>query len=106
MANRFSYDRMNAREFRESLDHLGLAVPSFSRITGAGLRTVQRWATGENEIPVWVGLLLYTWEEDTRNIAVARTYAAWAINADALRQGVPYPYRQARRLPLDGPEEV
>jgi hypothetical protein len=49
---------MTAAEFRTALDRLGQTQRGFAEFVGANERTVRRWATGEQDIPRWVAVML------------------------------------------------
>lgn len=49
---------MDAAEFRDGLDALGLTQGRFARIVGAAPRTGQKWALGEARIPGSVAILI------------------------------------------------
>ena len=42
---------MNAKQFRDALDHLGLTQMDASRLLGVDGRTVRRWVAGDIKIP-------------------------------------------------------
>jgi DNA-binding transcriptional regulator YiaG len=49
---------MTPTELRAALSGLGHSQVSFAKLIGASDRTVRRWATGEQNVPAWVPLLL------------------------------------------------
>lgn len=49
---------MTAEEFRNELAALGFTPCGFASFAGANERTVRRWATNEQDIPAWVGVML------------------------------------------------
>ena len=49
---------MTANQFRAALKRLGLSQRGFAKLTGYGERTTRRWALGEAEIPICIGILL------------------------------------------------
>ncbi|MCZ8104022.1 MAG: hypothetical protein O9972_39775 [Burkholderiales bacterium] len=98
---RFEYDRLSPEQFRQALDEAGIAHGAFTRIFGLNLRTVERWLSGENDIPVWVTIALAMMAADPASRAVAKDAAAWIIAADKDDPNSgPYPYRERRNLPL------
>ncbi len=51
-------DRMSASAFNARLPGVQYPYHWFADYSGANIRTVQRWASGEQDIPHWVGRLL------------------------------------------------
>jgi transcriptional regulator with XRE-family HTH domain len=47
-----------AAEFRAGLAALGMTQRGFAAFTGSNERTVRRWASGEQDIPPWVPVML------------------------------------------------
>jgi len=45
-------------EFRAALTALEMTQGGFARLTGTTDRTVRRWASGDQDVPVWAALLL------------------------------------------------
>jgi transcriptional regulator with XRE-family HTH domain len=49
---------MTATEFRTALGRQNLTQRVFAALCGVGERTVRRWASGDQDIPQWVPLML------------------------------------------------
>ena len=49
---------MLPNDFRNDLKAAGMSLQGFARYTGANERTVRRWATGDQDIPPWVPVML------------------------------------------------
>lgn len=50
--------RMTGEEFRERLRRIDLSQNRFANHFGVNVRTVLRWADGEQDIPFWVPVAL------------------------------------------------
>lgn len=92
MSRRFEYDELSADEFRDMLDAIEMQGDTFARLTGVNHRTVQKWLSGENDIPHWPRLLLAHWQENPFLIPAARTITALALRIDRTRPDETYPY--------------
>jgi hypothetical protein len=91
---RFTYRRLTPDEFRAELRRADIKYRTFSRLTGADIRTVSRWLKGGpgNDIPSWVPLVL-TLLTLHGGIARARLVAAQMIERDEMRQDLgAFPY--------------
>lgn len=84
-------DRMTADEFRAALDTLDMSVADFARLldelgdrANDKLRTVQRWASGKQDIPgpVQALLQLLVLLQDVQGITPA-TVLGWLADAVA-----------------------
>lgn len=49
---------MTHEEFRAAIDKIGLSQVATARLFGAGDRTARRWASGENDVPLSVAIVL------------------------------------------------
>lgn len=49
---------MTSDQFKRRLVALGFSHAGFARYVDVDPRTVRRWATGEQDIPGWVGVML------------------------------------------------
>lgn len=49
---------MTSDQFKRRIGHLGFSQSGFARYVEVTSRTVRRWATGEQDIPGWVGVML------------------------------------------------
>jgi DNA-binding transcriptional regulator YiaG len=55
---RYKYNRMTPQDMSADLDTLNLTAGQFSRISGARHERVQKWLSGEEDIPPHVPVLL------------------------------------------------
>ncbi len=85
MVRRFEYKKMNATEFLDRLAALGINIKTFSKLTGAGLRSVDRWVvpneSKRQDIPSWVWLVL-EYMEEPGGMILARDLSANLITID------------------------
>ena len=51
-------ERMTSEQFRAAIESVGFSLAGFARISGANHRTVERWADDQQDIPLWVSVLL------------------------------------------------
>lgn len=49
---------MTPTEFRAALERLKMSQRGFASYTGSNERTVRRWALGEQDVPLWVPVML------------------------------------------------
>lgn len=54
----YRFQRMTGTEFSGALNHLGLSVGEFRRLTGASPKKVEEWLRGLEDIPPWVPVFL------------------------------------------------
>jgi DNA-binding transcriptional regulator YiaG len=54
---------MTAADFRAVIARLGYGQRGFAEYVGANERTVRRWASGEQDIPPWVPVILGLMEQ-------------------------------------------
>jgi DNA-binding transcriptional regulator YiaG len=54
---------MTAGDFRAALARLNYGQRGFAEYVGANERTVRRWASGEQDIPQWVPVILDLMEQ-------------------------------------------
>lgn len=100
MAPRFTYRRLTPEEFNAELDRQGMTVPSFARIFGANLKTVEKWASA-GDIPPWVPIAM-TLLSIEGALGTARMAAADFIEQDNLRPELGrFPYKTLRDVPAD-----
>lgn len=91
---RFEYDRMTASDLQQTLDDIGMTHLAFARIYGIAPRTIDRWLSGDNDIPPYVFVTLRILENVPGAIRVARDAAAEYIRADNdFPERGEYPYR-------------
>jgi DNA-binding transcriptional regulator YiaG len=57
---------MNAPQFRAALKRLRLSRAALARKLRVNVRTVYRWASGDNDVPEPVGLLLACWQREQK----------------------------------------
>jgi hypothetical protein len=101
---RFEYDAITGEALRDHLKRLGMDAFAFARLTGANARTVQRWLADEKDVPHWVPVLL-TLLELPKALGTARMVTASLIAADRMNPHAgPYPFREQRDFPDDGPD--
>jgi hypothetical protein len=55
-ARKCQHERITRRQFSQALHDLHLTMRKFSRLSGAGERSVERWLRGECDIPHYVTL--------------------------------------------------
>ncbi|WP_048710422.1 hypothetical protein [Microvirga massiliensis] len=55
-ACKYQHERLTRRQFSQALRDLNLTMRKFSRLSGAGERSVDRWLRGECDIPHYVTL--------------------------------------------------
>lgn len=82
MAKRFEYRRMDAGEFRADLQGIGMGYLAFSRIFGQDERRVRKWMAGQEDIPVWIPVVLEILKTTPGAIAAARLAAGDFITQD------------------------
>lgn len=58
MHKRFEYDHMTPSELQTALDEHQIKPGWFCRIFGTNEKTMQKWLSGENNIPHWVPVTL------------------------------------------------
>ena len=87
MAKRFEYELMKPDEFMAALDNLEINIKTFARLTGVGLKTIERWIEERDDkrqdIPPWVRLMLEYMNEPGAMV-IARDVAAEMIRLDNL----------------------
>ena len=85
MVKRFEYRKMEVEEFLDRIGRLEINIKTFSRLTGVGLRTVERWteinASKRQDIPPWVHLML-AYMDEPGSMSLARDIAADIIKKD------------------------
>ncbi len=96
MPRRFEYKKMSADEFLLTLDIIGINIKTFSKLTGVGLTTVERWITPNTnkrqDIPIWVWLML-EYMEEPGGMILARDLSANLITIDNMFPELgPYPF--------------
>lgn len=92
---RFEYDRISAADFKAGLKALEWDVGTFARVMGVGLRTAQRWASGDQDIPVWVPIVLAMLFDHPGNSVVARRVCATLLRHDReFPERGEHPYRK------------
>lgn len=56
-SRRFEYDRMTQEQFHAALEQLGMTPLYFARISGVNRKKVERFVSGEEDIPHFVTVL-------------------------------------------------
>jgi len=98
MAKRFEYELMKPDEFMAALDKLEINIKTFARLTGVGLKTIERWIEKRDDkrqdIPPWVRLML-EYMGERGGMVLARDVAAEMIRLDNLFPDYgEFPYRE------------
>lgn len=100
MPARFTYRRLTAEEFNAELDRQQMSIPSFARIFGVNLKTVEKWAA-VGDIPPWVPIAMTLLSMEGA-LGLARMAAAEFIERDNLRPEIgAFPYKALREMPND-----
>jgi len=82
---RYRYVKLTPDQFRAGLLEAGIPLERFCKLTGTDRRRAQRYITGVEDIPPWVGsYLAMLTRPDARAIAhaYADAYATLADNVD------------------------
>lgn len=104
MPARFEYAPMHRDQFRSALRGLDMDAFAFARLTGTGPRTIQRWLSGEKDIPHWVPLLIAVLGLP-KALGTARMVTATMIQFDRLNPALgEFPFAHTRDIPDDGPD--
>lgn len=90
---RYDYHRMTCEEFSQALEDVAITQTSFSRIFGVNRETIVRWASGEIEIPIWVGVILAVIENCPSAVVHARSAAAEILWRDRERHDEAFPFK-------------
>lgn len=93
VSRRYDYRRMTAEEFRTGLEQIRMPPLAFGRIFGFEEKRIRQWATGEQEVPIWVFPVLQILKNVSGAIPEARQAAAEIIIRDNFRpQDGEYPF--------------
>ncbi len=93
MSRRFEYARVTAEEFSEALSDIGMPPLAFGRIFGFEEKRIRQWMSGEQDIPIWVPVVMAVLQNVPGAIPEARQAAAEIIVRDNFRpQDGEFPY--------------